>query len=150
MGRGKTLTIAEIEKVKVLRDQGFCRAAIAREINRSFNVVSNFLENPETYGKNQKGRTFRATTARERRHILREASNSSRTARQIADTVGTSASVRTVRRVIKASSHIRRRKMQKKPHLTALHKEARLEFCRAKLSWTAQWNKVVFTDETKI
>lgn len=149
MGRGKTLTVAEIERIKIFNEQGFCTAAIARQINRSFEVVRNYLRDPENYGKNQRGRTYRATTERERRVILREASNSALTARQIRNIAGTSASVQTVRRVIKASPNIKRRKMKKKPHLTGLHKEARLLFCRERLAWTREWNKIIFSDEKK-
>lgn len=43
----------------------------------------NFLRNKEKYGKNVKGRQTMATTATQRRNILRKASNSSDTAAKI-------------------------------------------------------------------
>ncbi|KAE8235913.1 hypothetical protein A4X03_0g9611, partial [Tilletia caries] len=59
-------------------------------------------------------------------------------------------SVTTVRRALKASG-LRARVTKKKPALTKAHKRARLEWARAHRNWTASdWNKVVFSDETKI
>lgn len=149
MGRGKTLTKVERAQVDVLNNENCSMREIARRLRRSDYVIRNYLRNKENYDQKRKGRTATATTERERRKILRIASNSAATARQIRDVVGTSASVRTVQRILKKSPHIRRLKLKKKPVLTARHKENRLQFARQHIQWGETWKRVVFTDEKR-
>lgn len=149
MGRAKTLTQEEIGKIIALKEENYSNRQIAIKIGRSDNVIRNYLKDAENYGKNQKGRTARATTERERSSILRKASNSAATARVIKEKVATSASIRTVQRVIKACPHIKRKKLQKKPHLLPRHKTARLEYCRNHIHWKEEWHQVIFSDEKK-
>ncbi|GJQ69214.1 hypothetical protein Trydic_g6363 [Trypoxylus dichotomus] len=94
----------------------------------------------------RKRRTAKATTEQERRKIIRIASNSAATARQIWDAAGTSASVRAVQRVLRQSSHIRRLKLKKKSVLTAQHSGGRLNFARQHIQWSEDGKKVVFMD----
>jgi transposase len=72
MGRGKRLTAEEIGNIKCLREEGYSNREIARRIHRSAKVVNNFVQDIENYGKNYRGGIKSATTARERRTILRE------------------------------------------------------------------------------
>lgn len=78
---------------------------LQKKIGRSNQAISNCLCDRENNGKKFKGRTKFATTERERRGILCEASNSTLTAGQIAHNVVTKASVRTVQRIIRNFSH---------------------------------------------
>lgn len=149
MGRGKTLTNLEIGKILAFKQENYSNREIAKQIGRDPWTVNNFLKDPENYGKKERGSTARATTERERRSILREASNSAASAGKIKEKVGTSASVRTVRRVIEQCPHLRRQKLKKKPHLLQRHKDRRLEFCRTHLSWKEEWEAVIFSDEKK-
>lgn len=150
MGRGKTLTGVEIGKILAMKQENFSHREIARKIGRDPWTINNFIKNQENYGKNRKGRVARATTERERRAILREASNSAASARTIKSKVGTAASIRTVQRIIKQCPHLRRQKLKKKPRLLQHHKQARLEFCRAHFTWKDEWRQVIFSDEKKI
>ena len=59
------------------------------------------------------------------------------------------ASVRTVQRIIKKCAHLKRRRLQKKPVLTQRHKENRLNFARNHMGWSDQWQTVIFTDEKR-
>ena len=149
MGKGRRLNLEEIGKIKALRKEDFKVRQIAKKIGRSHQVIINFLRNKDNYGKNYKGRTKKATTEKERRLILRKASNSALTARQIKSAVGTSASLRTVQRVIKNCRHLKRLKMKRKPALKANHRSQRLQFAKDHMSWTKEWQKVIFTDEKK-
>lgn len=149
MGRGKKLTSEEMIRIKTLKEEHYPLREIARRLGRSHHVIMKYLEEPENYGKRYKGRTKRATTERERRRILREASNSSLTAGQIALKVGTQASVRTVRRIINKCSTIKRLKIKKRPALNRRHYSLRLEFARQHMTWKLEWYKVIFTDEKK-
>lgn len=149
MGRGKPLAETEIGKIIALKEENYSNRDIARRIGRDPWTINNFVKNKENYGKHRRGRTSKATTERERRSILREASNSAATARKIKEKVGTTASVHTVRRVIKQCPHLRRQKLQKKPRLLQHHKNARLELCREHLHWKTEWQQVIFSDEKK-
>lgn len=149
MGRGKTLTKIEIGKILAFKQENYSNREIAKKINRDPWTINHFLKNPDIYGKNRRGRTAKATTERERRSILREASNSMACARTIKEKVGTSASVRTVRRIIRKCPHLRRQKLKKKPHLFQHHRDARLAFCRAHMNWKDEWKQVIFSDEKK-
>jgi DNA-binding NarL/FixJ family response regulator len=80
MGRGKRPHAKEIGSIKCLREEGYSNREIGRRIHRSAKVVNNFVQDIENYGKNYRDGIQIATTARERRTILREASNSTMTA----------------------------------------------------------------------
>jgi hypothetical protein len=72
MGCGKRLTVEEIGSIKCLREEGYSNREIAGRIHRSAKVMNNFVQDIENY----RGGIQTATTARERRTILRETSNS--------------------------------------------------------------------------
>jgi hypothetical protein len=76
--------------------------------------VNNFVQDIENYGKNYRGGIQTATIARERRTILREATNSTMTPRKIKEAVESAASLRTVQRLIKKCAHLSRRRLKKK------------------------------------
>jgi hypothetical protein len=92
----------------------------------------------ENYGKNYRGGIQTATTNRERRNILRQASNSSCTARKVKEAVHSTTSLRSVQRIIKKCANLKRRRLQKKPLLTQRHKENRLNFARNHMDWNDQ------------
>lgn len=149
MGRGSTLNLEEIGQLKAFRECGLNISQIASKINRSRKVITNYLNDPENYGKHFKGGIKTATTERERRSILKIASNSAFSAAKIRERAGCTSSIRTVQRILKCAKHLQRRKMLKKPVLKAIHKEKRLAFARHHMSWTKEWHKVIFTDEKK-
>lgn len=149
MGRSTCLNSVEKAKIDLLRDQGLTGRAIADKVGRSFNVVYSYLKNKDAYGKNMKGGKKTATTAAERRRILRCASNSSDSVAKIKQKVGVNASCSTVLRVINNSSHLKRMKLKKKPPLDERRKMLRLDFSRLHMSWKKEWYHVVFSDEKK-
>lgn len=149
MGRGKKLSSLEIEKINFYVSQKLSNREIAKKIGRSPKVINNYMKNKENYGQLYKGRTKFATTPRERRLILRAASNSTKTARQIASEINTTASIATVRRIIRSASHLKRKKLKLKTPLRANHIMARMSFAKKYMSWTTQWQKVIYTDEKK-
>lgn len=149
MGKKKCLTPEEQGKIKILHEEGYSNRAIARRTGRSHQVVSKFLAEPENYGKRFKGRKKFVTTERERRAIIREASNSTLTASQIAHNVGTKASLRTVQKILQQCPHLKRLKIKRKPALKPFHISERLRFAREKMHWKTEWFKVIFSDEKK-
>lgn len=149
MGRGKQLNKSEIDRILLLRAQNQTITKIAKLLNRSRHVVYNFLKNPKIYGKKKCTGRPRATTERDRRAILRVASNHKGTARGIAKEAGISVNIRTVRRIIQSSKQIKRKRLKRKPPLSAQHKEVRLKFARNNIFWKKKWRSVIFSDEKK-
>lgn len=149
MGRGKRLTDFEKGQISALKNEGLSNREIARRIKRSANVVDNFIKNKENYGiKKSPGRP-RALSVRQERAILRVASNSMLSASAIAKEAGVQTNVRNVQRLLKASGTISRRKLKRKPPLTLQHINARLQFAQKYMSWSKEWQSVIFSDEKK-
>jgi len=55
--------------------QGLTIREVAQKIGRSPNAVSNYLRDPENYGRKNPGGRPSVLSQRDRRHVLREASN---------------------------------------------------------------------------
>lgn len=117
MGRGTTLTLEERGKILAYHDSKLTTRQIAEKIGRSQSVVSHFIRNPSSYGKNMHKPTRKALTTSEERRILREASNSTCSAVKIRQNLGVNASIATVRRVIRKAKHLKRLKLKKSHHL---------------------------------
>lgn len=144
MPRRKHLNETEIAIIKKLHSEYYSKAKIAKIINRSHRVVRNYLKDPENYGKKKRTGRPRATTPRERRSILRVASNSTLTARQIAVRAGVNTNLRNVQRIIRECEHLKRKKLQKKPPLSDKHKLLRLQFAKDHVQWKKSGEKLFF------
>jgi len=96
-----------------------------------------------------KGGVKYATTVTARRHIIRAASNSTRSAAKIKEACGVKASLATVKRIIRSAKHLKRLKIKKKPPLNDVRKASRLRFAQDHMAWKEEWNTVVFSDEKK-
>ncbi|CAK9816520.1 Transposable element Tc3 transposase [Anthophora quadrimaculata] len=141
MPRGEKLTDSEIRVILNLKEKNTSVSEISKVIGRSRCAVLNYLKNRENYGKKHPGERPKATTERQRRAILRVASNSSLTVRQIAAEAGVHTNIRNVQRIIKRVKHLKRRKMQKTPPLTNRHKAAREDFAERHLQWKKKVEK---------
>ncbi|GFY33943.1 transposable element Tcb2 transposase [Trichonephila clavipes] len=97
---------------------------------------------------------LRQTSHREDRHIVRNAriqqtASPAAIQAQIAPSLGTPVSSRTIRRHL-AEEHLGSRRPLRVLPLTPTHRRLRLEWCRARGNWTAmEWNQVVFNDESR-
>ena len=76
MPRGPLLSEFERGQVTALRESGCSMREIARRLKRSIRVISNYLASPDNYGKNHAGGKPKALSERDKRQILRLASNS--------------------------------------------------------------------------
>lgn len=149
MGRGKKLSESEIKTILKLKNENFSVAKIARILKRSRNVVMNLLKDPENYGKKKSPGRPSVLSDREKRAILRVASNAPLTARQIAQEAGVSTNILNVQRLLKKTPTIKRKKLTRKPPLTKNHVEERLKFAREHLKWKKRWRNIIFTDEKR-
>ena len=130
MRRGKKLNESEKKQILELKQQQLSVAIISKVIMRSRKVIQNFLKND-----------------RDKLAILRVASNSQLTTKQIMEKSNVSASVSSVRRVLLSCKDIKRLKLKKKPSLTTKHKAERLRFAKERMHWKKKWRRIVISDE---
>ncbi|EGT49447.1 hypothetical protein CAEBREN_03079 [Caenorhabditis brenneri] len=109
--------------------------------------ISNFVKNPKHYEQNLKSGAPPKLTSRDRRLIIREASNSIKSCNDIKKDLGLNVSKQTVWRVIDKDPNIVRGVLKPAPRLTDDHKRCRLDFARNNMN--TNWEKVVFSDEKK-
>lgn len=148
MPRGKLLTDEEKGKILAFAEEKLCLREIARRLQRSHNVVRNFLANQQNYGKNKKGGPKKKLSLRCERRIINYSSNSVKSISKMISDLNLNVSRSTVYRVLKRSKFIKCQKMRKAPKLQPRHIAARLEFGRHNIS--TDWHSVIFSDEKKI
>lgn len=140
MPLGKQLSAEEKGQIHAYHEMGLSNRQIATRISRSPKVVNNFLANPQQYGTaTHTGRPSKLSK-RDKRRILRRASNSTSSSSVIQRELQLPVTPRTVRNVLKASPHIVRARMRKAPALTEIHKIRRKEFAR--MNMNRDWTKV--------
>ena len=162
MPRGKTLTDYEKGQIEAKKAQGLSNRQIARELHRSEGVIRCYVRNPVAYGTTSHPGRPSSLSDRQKRLILREASNQVTTCSRIKADLKLDVSAETVRRVISKAPFIKWRKMKKAPLLTAKHRKNRLEFAGRtreptgkRLDFLTQLSsfffhcQVVFSDEKK-
>ncbi|GFS58596.1 transposable element Tcb1 transposase [Trichonephila clavipes] len=96
---------------------------------------------------------FECTTLREDRQHVRDVTDRSVTSRIVAQHIECvthhSVSARTIRRRLQQSGLSTRRPLLGQP-LTQNHRRLRSQWCDERRMWAAEWNEVVFTDESRI
>lgn len=103
---------------------------IALTVERSQKVIYYLLKDVNNYGRKKSSGRPSILSMREKRAILRVASNSCLTAKQIVHKIGVETNIRNVRRILQACDNIRQKKLKKKSSLTARHKQDRLRFAK--------------------
>ena len=122
-------------------------AKISKVIIRSHKVIRNSLKNVEDYSKKKSTGRPSSLFDRDKRAILRVASNSQLTTKQIMKKSSVSASISSVRRVLLSCKDIKRLKLKKKPSLTTKHKAERLRFAKERMHWKKKRRRIVISDE---
>jgi transposase len=149
MGRGTPLTPFEKGQIFTLLQQGMSANHIAATIHRSRHVVQNYSKLRDEYGKKKPPGRPSTLSSRAKRRIISSASNRKVSAAEIKKDLNLSQSVTTIGRVLRSEPTLRYEVIQRKPKLKEHHKTARLEWARERMSWTTEWNSVIFTDEKK-
>ena len=134
--------LSDFEKGQIIayKSQELGIREIGRQINRSHNVVRNFLADPTSYGTKKTGGPKKKLSTRDERRVVRAASNSMISLSQIKVNLQLNVSCMTVCRTLKRNSNIVRQKMQTAPRLQPRHKVGRLEFARTHMN--QDWSKV--------
>nr|pir protein ZK218.2 [imported] - Caenorhabditis elegans [Caenorhabditis elegans] len=147
MPQGSALSDTERAQLDVMKLLNVSLHEMSRKISRSRHCIRVYLKDPVSYGTSKRAPRRKALSVRDERNVIRAASNSCKTARDIRNELQLSASKRTILNVIKRSGVIVRQKLRPAPLLSADHKLKRLEF--AKNNMGTNWSKVVFSDEKK-
>ena len=149
MGRGSRLSDFERGQIIAYHSSGVSDNKISKLVNRSQNVVSNFLRDKENYGQNmRKGKPI-ATTFRDRRRLLRSVGNEGKSIMEAKQDNGLTASKTTLWRVCSNAEHLKYLKMISAPKLTNDHKLLRLDWAKKYMSYGDKWQNVIFSDEKK-
>ncbi|CAK9809093.1 Transposable element Tc3 transposase [Anthophora quadrimaculata] len=149
MGSGKRLSESKISNSLALKEQKLSITQIAKVVSRSRKVIYNLLKDISAYGKKKSTGRPAALSERDTRAILRGASNSCATAREIAKKAGVETNVRNVRRLLQTNNIINRSRIKAKPSLNSRHKEERLLIAKEHVHWQKIWGKVIFKDEKR-
>lgn len=142
MPLGRPLSEFEKGQITEKKRDGTSNRQIAIELGRSRSVINNFVNDPDGYGTKPHSGRPPLISDRDKRQILREASNSSKSCAEIKSDLNLNVTREAVRLVLKKSKFILYRKMRKAPSMTAWHREKRLEF--AKKWYNTNWDKVRF------
>ena len=129
MGRSKTLSENENGRIEAFRKANYSRSRIAKELNRSINVISNYLNAPEDYGiKKSPGRKKKLSAKQER--LLRRASFGTFSANQLRTELNLTVSKNIVINYLNASKILKYEKRLKVPALQEHHKIASVQWAK--------------------
>lgn len=153
MPSGKYLSIEERAKIDAWRDprnaQVLSMGEIGRRLHRSTKVVSNYIAKGNNYGVKKKTKGTTKITRRQKNCILHEAIKNRMNASEIKDKLQLPITSKHVNTILRTSGQVKWRKSIKKPVLKPHHKHARLRFAKNHMSWSTQWDQVIFSDEKK-
>lgn len=149
MPRGKELSVEEKAKISSYLECNLSNREIAKRINRSHGLIDNFVRLGENYGQRKRTGCKPKLTNRQKRQIISAASKPGSTSKKIKYELDLNVTDRRVRQVLNQSNKVKWKKRQGKPRLKPHHITARLLFARKLMSWSAEWQKVVFSDEKK-
>ena len=136
MNRGKNFNEYEKGVIDNLRAKGFSLRKIADNINRSHNVVANYLKKKDTHGTKKSLGQFQKLSPRQRRRICRSIQSTGQAITKIMNTNQiNNVSKTTVWRVTKQGVNIEYTLGQKSPPLKPHHITARLNRVISKVSW---------------
>lgn len=104
----RNICLSDVEKGQILafKSQNLGIREIGRCINRSHNVVRNFLIDPDTYGTKKTGGPKKKLSTRDERQVVRAASNSMKSLRQIKADLQLNVSTVTLHRTLKQNPNI--------------------------------------------
>lgn len=138
--RGKRLTDVEKGQIIAFNSCGKSKKAIARDLDRSEDLIRRFLADPSAYGTKKSTGQPKKLSPEDESRVEEAASNTLKSCETIKRELSLNVSRHTVWRTISKNPNIVRSNMQKAPKLTENHKVRRLEF--AGLNMTQKWEWV--------
>ena len=149
MGKGVPLSGYEKGKIDALKTSGRSNREIAKELNRSPNLINNYINLGSNYGAKKSPGRRKKLTLRERRAIVKAAVDSNYGSKRILKELSLNCSPVTIWTALKEDKNIALAKKKRKPNLKEKHKKDRLEFAKKHMTWTTELNSIVWSDEKK-
>ena len=150
--------VSEFDRGRIVayRDCGLSFREIGSRVGRNQTTVMRICDRWMQEGTTDRrvpSHPPQCTTSRDDRHIVRMAvTDRSATSRTIAQHIQSvphhPVSARTIRRRLQQSGLSARRPLLRLP-LTQNHRRLRRQWCDERRMWTAEWNEIVFTDESR-
>ena len=140
----------EISQILALRFNNIKIVQIAKTKGGSINVMENFIKNGKNYGHKKKSRGNTKLSSLGSWLILRHVSKELTSSSTIQCSVNLNASPRTVQWHLCSSKNLKYVKLKRKPVLSMVHKQARLQFARNHMASRDFWRTVVFSDEKEV
>ena len=125
MGRGQQLTEGERAKIDLCEEFGSSKRQTAAYINRSPEVVINYLKDLMGYGSRFCGGRPPILTPRDKRRIFAKLSADSMSVPKLITELEIVATTWTVNRCLNSSELFKYKKMNKAPKLTERHRQNR-------------------------
>lgn len=149
MPRRRQLTMDERRVILNLHEQtDISTDEIGAIVNRVRGTVHKLIINPNKKAADSISGLPPKVTENKKRRLLRKARTRRYTARQILAQVEMNISLSRLRQILNADDNLRWTRLEKKPHMTALHHQRRLQWGTGHLTWNAeQWTKVIWSDE---
>lgn len=153
MGKSKDVTPKKGSVILAYAKDGLSYRTIGKKLSISKTAVEQVLKRYQQSGrfsrKNRSGRR-RKTTARDDSAMKRAVTiNPFITSTEIAASLPSVISARTVRRRLHDDFKLPRRTPARKPFLNKIQRKKRVAFCRRHSAWTVQdWERVLFSDES--
>lgn len=148
MGRKPRLSKVELERVKFLQTMTKSENEIARKLGRSWHCIHNYLHPCAKRGRKAKIGRRPKLSDRQKRAILRLASNHEVSSKQIKTQLNFPVTDRTIRNVVEESNFLKYQSEEKVCNLTEKHKLARFIKAKEWIKWNdSDWEKVHFYDE---
>ena len=138
-----------------LIDSGFSSHEIEAQLGVGHTTVRKVRAKARPCAQKSRGGRPAKLTATDKRRLVRmvtsgKADNAVQLTRQLKDVTNVECSAQTVRRALKEAG-LKAAHKKKKPRLLSRHKSRRLKFALRYQHWTVEdWERVVFSDETKI
>ena len=120
MPKRSQLNDVEKGKIEAFHQEKVGIREIARRIGRSHQVVLNYLKSPAGYGKNRKKSHKSKLSERDKREIVRIASNSQKPLQQIRQELNLSVCRETIRQVLVKSPYIKRGRNRQRLQISLL------------------------------
>ncbi len=122
---------------------------IARHINRNESTVRKYIRGKTFQPVQKKRGRHPGLSDRDKREIIRYASNEIMTAGHIKAQLGLKCGETAILNALNESPFIRRRKLKGIPKLNAKHKRSRIDWATERLNWDEEWKHCIFSDEKK-
>jgi hypothetical protein len=135
------LLIDEKQKILKWSKKGWSHRKIAKKIHRSKTAVTYFLQDPSKLEAVKRSGRKKKLVDRDKRQVI--------SCRQISTDLNLKVSRWTVNRVIQESGVLKNKKKKTSPSLTDTHRQARMDWAKKHMTWNAEWQNVVWSDEKK-